>query len=63
MREKNAGLHEYEVIEDSDDAIQINITYCAFSEIPRLCGIIEACDPSCYGDEVSIPNAAELLGI
>lgn len=63
IAEKNAGLHEYEVIEDSKDAIAINVTYCAFCEIPRLCGIIEACDPSCYGDEVSIPYALEPLGI
>jgi hypothetical protein len=63
IAEKNAGLHEYEVVEDSKDAMAINITYCAFCEIPRLCGIIEACEPSCYADEVSIPNGLEPLGI
>lgn len=63
IAEKNAGLHEYEVIEDSENAIAINITYCAFCEIPRLCGIVEACEPSCYGDEVSIPYTLEPLGI
>ena len=61
--EKNAGLHDYEVIEDSDKAIAINITYCAFCEIPRLCGIVEACDPGCYSDEVFFPGYLEPLGM
>ena len=45
VAEKNVGLHDYEVIEDSEKAIAINVTYCAFCEIPRLCGIVEACEP------------------
>ena len=61
--EKNAGLHDYEVIEDSDKAIAFNITYCAFCEIPRLCGIVEACEPGCYSDEVFYPGYLEPLGM
>ena len=61
--EKSAGLHEYDVIEDSDKAIAINVTYCAFCEIPRLCGIVEACDPGCYSDEVFFPAYLKPLGI
>ena len=61
--EKDAGLHDYEVIEDSDNAAAINVTYCAFCEIPRLCGIVEACDPSCYSDEVFFPGHLEPFGI
>jgi len=63
VAEKNAGLHDYEVIEDSDKAIAINVTYCAFCEIPRLCGIVEACDPGCYSDEVFFPGYLEPLGM
>jgi hypothetical protein len=61
--EKTAGLHDYEVIEDSDTAVALNVTYCAFCEIPRLCGIVDACDPGCYSDEVFFPNYLEPLGI
>lgn len=63
VAEKKAGLHEYEVVEDSNKATAINITYCAFSEIPRLCGIVEACESACYGDEVFFPSYLEPLGI
>ena len=61
--EKEAGLHDYQVVEDSDRAIALNVTYCAFYEIPRLCGIVEACDPSCYSDEVFFPGYLEPLGL
>ncbi len=61
--EKADGLHDYEIAEDSDKALAINVTYCAFCEIPRLCGILEACDPTCYGDEVFFPGYLEPLGI
>jgi len=61
--EKEAGLHDYQVVEDSDRAIALNVTYCAFFEIPRRCGIVEACDPSCYSDEVFFPGYLEPLGV
>ena len=61
--EKEDGLHDYGVAEDSDRVIALNVTYCAFCEIPRLCGVVEACDPSCYSDEVFFPGHLEPLGI
>jgi len=63
LAEKNAGLHDYEIAEDSDDVFAVNVTYCAFCEIPRLCGIVEACEPNCYADEVFYPGYMEPLGI
>jgi len=61
--EKEDGLHDYDLVEDSERATAINVTYCAFCEIPRLCGIVEACDPSCYSDEVFFPGYLEPLGL
>jgi hypothetical protein len=61
--EKKDGLHDYDIVEDSDEAIAISVKYCAFCEIPRLCGVVEACDPNCYGDEVFFPGYLEPLGI
>jgi hypothetical protein len=48
---------------ETGKAIGINVTYCAFCEIPRLCGIVEACEPGCYSDEVVFPGHLEPLGI
>jgi len=63
LAEKNAGLHDYEIAEDSDEAFAIHVKYCAFCEIPRLCGIVEACEPNCYSDEVFYPGYMEPLGV
>lgn len=61
--EKKAGLHDFEVVEDSEKSIAVNVTYCAFCEIPRLCGIVDACEPGCYSDEVFFPGFLAVLGI
>lgn len=61
--EKRDGLHAYELVEDSEKGIAINVTYCAFCEIPRLLGVVEACDPSCYADEVFFPGYLEPMGV
>ena len=61
--EKEAGLHDYEIIEQTDDTLQINVTYCAFCKIPEMCGMKEACEPGCYSDEVFFPDYLRPLGI
>ena len=61
--DKEAGLHDYEILENSDNTLKINVSYCAFCEIPKLCGMKEACEPGCYSDEVFFPNYLKPLGI
>ena len=61
--ENRAGLHEYRVGEDSDDALAVDVTYCAFCEIPKRLGIMEACESGCYSDEVFFPGFLEPLGL
>jgi hypothetical protein len=61
--DKRVGLHDSVVAEDKADAFQVNVTYCAFCEIPRLLGIVEAALPSCYGDDVFFPAVCENIGL
>ena len=61
--EKKAGLHEFRVVEDSDEALAVDMTYCAFCEIPNRLGIVEACESGCYSDEVFFPGFLEPFGI
>jgi hypothetical protein len=61
--EHKAGLHEYRVVEDSDDALAVDVTYCAFCEIPKCLGIMDACEPGCYSDEVFMPHFLGPLGL
>ena len=61
--DKDAGCHEYELIENTDTTFQMNCTYCAWYEIPKLLGVKEACLPSCYADDVYLPDALRMIGI
>lgn len=61
--EREAGLHEFRIAEDSDDALAVDVTYCAFCEIPGRLGMAEACESGCYSDEVFFPGFLEPVGI
>ena len=61
--DKNAGSHVYEIVENTDNTFQMNCIYCAWYEIPKLLGVKEACLPSCYGDDVYLPDALRMIGI
>jgi len=61
--EKEAGLHDFEIVEQTNEVVKINVTYCAFCKIPEMCGMKEACEPGCYSDEVFFPNYLRSLGI
>jgi hypothetical protein len=61
--EKEAGLHEFRVMEDSEEALAVDVTYCAFCEIPKRLGMMEACESGCYSDEVFFPGFLEPFGI
>ena len=60
--DKEEGIHNFEVIEDTKDAFQVNITYCAYCEIAKQLGIVEACQPSCDADDVFFPKFCEEMG-
>jgi hypothetical protein len=61
--ETRAGLHDYRIVEDSEDALAVDVTYCAFCEIPKRLGMIEAGEPGCYSDEVFFPDFLEPFGL
>jgi hypothetical protein len=59
---KRAGIHDYEIVEDSWDAFQANVTYCAFQAIPEEVGLGEACLASCRCDEIFLPEYCAQIG-
>ncbi|MEA3223240.1 MAG: L-2-amino-thiazoline-4-carboxylic acid hydrolase [Thermodesulfobacteriota bacterium] len=60
--DKEAGIHDYEIVEDTPDAFQVNVTYCAFYAIPAEVGLGIACQPSCYCDEIFFPRYCAQIG-
>ena len=57
------GAHLSEIVEDTPDTFQVNITYCAWCEIPKLLGVPESALPDCYGDDVFFPAVSEEIGL
>jgi hypothetical protein len=58
-----SGLQAGQVVEDTPDVLQINITYCAWAKIAKTIGNPLYCYYStCYGDEVFFPHLAEAAG-
>ncbi|MBN1573207.1 MAG: L-2-amino-thiazoline-4-carboxylic acid hydrolase [Deltaproteobacteria bacterium] len=56
------GCHRVEIVENTGDNFQMNITYCVWYDIYRRLGVPEACLVSCYSDEVLLPNYLKPLG-
>ena len=58
-----AGLQSAQVVEDTPDAFQVNITCCAWAEIAKVIGNPLYCYYyTCYGDEVFFPRLVESGG-
>jgi hypothetical protein len=53
--DNETGGHFFQVVEDTEEAIQMNVTYCAWYEIARALGVKEACLASCYSDDIGMP--------
>jgi hypothetical protein len=57
------GCHVAEIVEDSDHAFQMDVTFCAWFETAKTLGVQEACLANCYGDDVVLPDALKPFGI
>lgn len=56
---ERAGLHEVEIVEDTDDVFVCNYRYCVFREVAKEFGDPYLCYPaSCYSDEAWMPRFA-----
>lgn len=53
--DNETGGHVFEMVEDTEEAIEMNVSYCAWYEIASALGVKEACLASCYSDDVGWP--------
>lgn len=59
---KEAGIHDYRVLEDNDNCLEFDITYCAIYEYMKTIAPIEACKANCYGDDILFPRFCPKVG-
>jgi hypothetical protein len=60
---RDAGVLEYDVAEDGDDAVQYDVTSCVFCELAELLGYPEAARHLCYADDVYFPDECREIGL
>ena len=53
---RNVGLFDYKVVENTVDIFQMDCVWCAWREIYIHLGAEEACVPVCYADDAFYPN-------
>ncbi len=58
-----AGCHEITVTEDTDEAIQFDVSWCVWLELARAMDIQEACIPNCYSDDLAFPDYFSRFGV
>jgi L-2-amino-thiazoline-4-carboxylic acid hydrolase len=59
---KQAGIHNFQIIENTDDCLEFDITYCAIFEYMRSIAPKEACEANCYGDQILFPHLCPKVG-
>jgi hypothetical protein len=57
------GSHRMEIVEDSGDAFQFDVSWCVWLELARAAGVPEACIPNCHADQLVFPEYFDALGI
>ncbi len=57
------GLHIIEVMENTSEVLQFNVTKCAWFETKKELGVPEATFQDCYADEVSLPGMLDEVDV
>lgn len=60
---RKAGCHDIAIVEETDDVLQFDISWCVWLELARLMGVPEACLPICHTDGLIYPDYSRSLGI
>lgn len=53
---KNVGLFDYKIVENTIDTFQIDCTWCAWHKTYKQLGVEEACIPVCHADDAFYPD-------
>jgi len=61
--DREIGAHQYVLTENSDDTVQVDVTYCAWYDTYRQLGMGDACRGECYAANVVFPKLCTPVGI
>ena len=60
---KNVGLFNYKLVENTGDTFQLDCIWCAWHEANKQFGVEEACIPVCHADDTFYPHYFQQIGI
>ncbi|UCH78925.1 MAG: L-2-amino-thiazoline-4-carboxylic acid hydrolase [Candidatus Coatesbacteria bacterium] len=60
---RRAGVLDFEVVEDGDDAFQYDVTACVFYDLAKRLGYPEAARHLCFTDDVYFPEVGREIGL
>jgi len=60
---RRAGVLDFEVVEDTDGAVQYDVTSCAFYDLAKRLGYPEAARHLCLADDVYFPEVGREIGL
>ncbi len=60
---RKAGCHHITIPENTDKAIEFDVTYCVWYELAKKMNVTEACAANCYSDEMLYPDYFKSFGI
>ena len=61
--DERTGHHQSKVVENTKDALQVDVSYCAFYEIAKQLGVKEACLLHCYAHDAASSDLLNPLDI
>ncbi len=53
---RNVGLFDYNIVEDTEDAFQMDCIWCVWHETYKQLGAGDACIPVCHADDAFYPD-------
>ncbi len=60
---KKAGVHDFEIVKETQDVFQVNCIWCAWNDIYKQLGVSDACMPICNVDDIFFPDYCQKAGI
>jgi len=60
---ERTGCHQTNIVDNTDNALRVDVTHCAFDDLAKQLGIREACLLHCHAHDAALPTYLKEIGI
>ena len=61
--DRQIGAYDYDLVEDTDDAFEVDVTLCAAYEAHRQLGMADACRAECYAGSAVVRSMCDAMHV